>query len=119
MVENKQNQLLKGAFILTLAGIISKVLSALYRIPLQNLTGDYGYYVYQQIYPFIGMLMMLSLYGFPAAVSKLTSEQQANNKDLSFKKFTRPILIDRKSTRLNSSHVAISYAVFCLKKKRC
>src|SRR3989442_7395620 len=27
------------------------------------------------------------------------------------------ILIDRKSTRLNSSHVRISYAVFCLKKK--
>src|SRR5699024_12669904 len=27
-------------------------------------------------------------------------------------------LIDRKSTRLNSSHVSISYAVFCLKKKK-
>src|SRR5690625_4729553 len=27
------------------------------------------------------------------------------------------LLADRKSTRLNSSHVAISYAVFCLKKK--
>src|SRR3989442_6242088 len=27
------------------------------------------------------------------------------------------IAIDRKSTRLNSSHVRISYAVFCLKKK--
>src|SRR5204863_4699621 len=26
---------------------------------------------------------------------------------------------DRKSTRLNSSHVEISYAVFCLKKKNC
>src|SRR5690606_41511328 len=26
---------------------------------------------------------------------------------------------DRKSTRLNSSHVKISYAVFCLKKKNC
>src|SRR5437868_10632053 len=26
--------------------------------------------------------------------------------------------IDRKSTRLNSSHVSISYAVFCLKKKK-
>src|SRR5439155_25699834 len=26
--------------------------------------------------------------------------------------------LDRKSTRLNSSHVAISYAVFCLKKKQ-
>src|SRR5207253_10897245 len=28
------------------------------------------------------------------------------------------LVIDRKSTRLNSSHVAISYAVFCLKKKK-
>src|SRR5207253_7931471 len=33
---------------------------------------------------------------------------------------SQPILAssDRKSTRLNSSHVAISYAVFCLKKKK-
>src|SRR5690625_6377407 len=29
-----------------------------------------------------------------------------------------PTAEDRKSTRLNSSHVAISYAVFCLKKKK-
>src|SRR5215510_4528628 len=28
------------------------------------------------------------------------------------------VFLDRKSTRLNSSHVAISYAVFCLKKKK-
>ena len=31
-----------------------------------------------------------------------------------FSGFTK---VDRKSTRLNSSHVSISYAVFCLKKK--
>src|SRR2546429_7106504 len=30
-----------------------------------------------------------------------------------------PARIDRKSTRLNSSHGYISYAVFCLKKKKC
>src|SRR5436309_6182906 len=29
-----------------------------------------------------------------------------------------PLVQDRKSTRLNSSHVKISYAVFCLKKKK-
>src|SRR5438067_10183368 len=29
-----------------------------------------------------------------------------------------PRISDRKSTRLNSSHVSISYAVFCLKKKK-
>src|SRR5436305_7786101 len=28
------------------------------------------------------------------------------------------VVLDRKSTRLNSSHVRISYAVFCLKKKK-
>src|SRR5438132_10718298 len=30
----------------------------------------------------------------------------------------RLVLVDRKSTRLNSSHTVISYAVFCLKKKK-
>src|SRR5438876_10828559 len=30
----------------------------------------------------------------------------------------RPVRRDRKSTRLNSSHPSISYAVFCLKKKK-
>src|SRR5690554_7269866 len=33
--------------------------------------------------------------------------------------FASPCSLDRKSTRLNSSHVRISYAVFCLKKKKC
>src|SRR5699024_11367138 len=33
--------------------------------------------------------------------------------------FRQPVFLrDRKSTRLNSSHVSISYAVFCLKKKK-
>src|SRR5690349_23953053 len=33
-------------------------------------------------------------------------------------KLSGPLQRDRKSTRLNSSHVEISYAVFCLKKKK-
>src|SRR5690606_41666027 len=33
------------------------------------------------------------------------------------KDYDEAVQIDRKSTRLNSSHVKISYAVFCLKKK--
>src|SRR3989337_3133929 len=32
--------------------------------------------------------------------------------------YTKPTNIDRKSTRLNSSHGSISYAVFCLKTKK-
>src|SRR5690606_40673185 len=34
------------------------------------------------------------------------------------KKNDHVLFLDRKSTRLNSSHVKISYAVFCLKKKK-
>src|SRR5258705_3045348 len=37
--------------------------------------------------------------------------------DLRNQKDTGPPVGDRKSTRLNSSHLGISYAVFCLKKK--
>src|SRR3712207_7208943 len=37
---------------------------------------------------------------------------------LALKYRTPVILLDRKSTRLNSSHANISYAVFCLKKKK-
>src|SRR3712207_7572412 len=38
--------------------------------------------------------------------------------DLAFLEDKRLAAIDRKSTRLNSSHANISYAVFCLKKKK-
>src|SRR3989454_8227022 len=48
-----------------------------------------------------------------------------NEKDVGFSRFSKFVvetahkgLIDRKSTRLNSSHLVISYAVFCLKKKK-
>src|SRR2546426_3720571 len=36
---------------------------------------------------------------------------------LEFRMFDVSTRVDRKSTRLNSSHLVISYAVFCLKKK--
>src|SRR2546430_4132891 len=44
---------------------------------------------------------------------------RANSYDLSMEKnMGKRSYIDRKSTRLNSSHSQISYAVFCLKKKK-
>src|SRR5439155_19073461 len=60
------------------------------------------------------------------AVLKLIPEGASVDLQLSLwrraSKLTHPNLLqlyqDRKSTRLNSSHVAISYAVFCLKKKK-
>src|SRR5438034_6444505 len=48
-------------------------------------------------------------------VGTLTADQAAG---LSAKLDAALASIDRKSTRLNSSHTVISYAVFCLKKKK-
>ncbi|WP_068675826.1 oligosaccharide flippase family protein [Oceanobacillus sp. Castelsardo] len=92
MEENKSNRLVKGALLLTLAGLISKILSAGYRIPLQNLTGDVGFYIYQQVYPILGIAMMLSLYGFPQAISKIIIEMKKEGIKLSFTSFYIPIL---------------------------
>src|SRR5690625_5735193 len=47
---------------------------------------------------------------------KVLATEEINNFIDVLKNKQKPI--DRKSTRLNSSHVAISYAVFCLKKKK-
>lgn len=65
----------KGALILTVAALVSKILSAVYRVPFQNIVGDVGFYIYQQVYPFYGGLLVLSTYGFPVVISKLYTEQ--------------------------------------------
>src|SRR5690625_5327451 len=48
----------------------------------------------------------------------LHEEREAAHMIRMFVRHNQRIQRDRKSTRLNSSHVAISYAVFCLKKKK-
>src|SRR5439155_16888645 len=63
------------------------------------------YLAFQQLRPAIGQAK-------EEAIAFLATEQARGGTVLS------PAMADRKSTRLNSSHVAISYAVFCLKKKK-
>ncbi len=65
--------------VLTLAALITKVLSAVYRVPFQNIVGDVGFYIYQQVYPFYGIAIALSTYGFPVIISKLVAEKLEEN----------------------------------------
>src|SRR5438477_6154895 len=58
-----------------------------------------------------------------AGVSNIEVERMANKLRITIYTSRPGIIIgrkgaDRKSTRLNSSHMSISYAVFCLKKKK-
>src|SRR5436190_4336350 len=48
----------------------------------------------------------------------LVAGRGADPGDLAFSDRGQLVSLDRKSTRLNSSHTVISYAVFCLKKKK-
>src|SRR5699024_11847365 len=56
----------------------------------------------------------------PMRDGKLQGKNVFNRQELLWlqDKFPEHMKKDRKSTRLNSSHVSISYAVFCLKKKK-
>src|SRR5688572_30544312 len=61
------------------------------------------------IYLFFESFRIIIMYNLP--INVLFSSAFINHN------FSAPVGIDRKSTRLNSSHSQISYAVFCLKKK--
>lgn len=68
---------LKGAFILSLAGFVSKIMGALYRIPLARLIGGEGLGLYQMAYPIYTMILAVSTAGIPVAISILVAEKQA------------------------------------------
>ena len=79
-VHGHEKNILKGTLILTFAALLIKVLSAFYRIPFQNIVGDIGFYIYQQVYPFYGIAVALSTYGFPVVISKLYTEEIAKDR---------------------------------------
>src|SRR3712207_8943462 len=92
----------------------AKFLGIFFRWPLIMLIGDEGIGYYQMSYP-LYMFFIAIASGIPVAVSKLVSEKRATGDYEGTIQVLRKA--DRKSTRLNSSHANISYAVFCLKKK--
>ena len=72
--QRERNTLVEGAVILTAAAVFVKILSAVYRVPFQNIVGDIGFYIYQQVYPVYGIALSLATYGFPVVVSKMIAE---------------------------------------------
>lgn len=72
---SRSSKLLKGAAVLALAAIVTKLLGTLQKIPLQNIGGDGVFGIYNTVYPFYMMIVTLATAGFPAAVSKFIAEQ--------------------------------------------
>ena len=69
--------LIKGASILAIAGIIAKIMGAVFRLPLINWIGDTGMANYSPAYYIYAFLVILATSGLPVAISKLVSESLA------------------------------------------
>ncbi|HHV39328.1 MAG TPA: polysaccharide biosynthesis protein [Tepidimicrobium sp.] len=72
-----KNNFLKGAAILSAAGVVVKIMGAFYRIPLGNIIKTEGMGYYQTAYPLYVLLLTISTAGFPVAIAKLVSEKRA------------------------------------------
>lgn len=76
-MSEKGNKFVKGAAILGMAGVVIKLLGAVFRIPLTNWIGDSGMSYYGFAYSIYGALLVLSTAGIPVAISRLVSESIA------------------------------------------
>lgn len=72
MISQKQS-FIKGAVIISLGGFISKILGAIYRIPLTNILGGEGMGIYQMVYPLYCILLTVSASGIPTGIARLVS----------------------------------------------
>ena len=70
---SKKQSFIQGALIISLGGFISKILGALYRIPLTNILGGEGMGIYQMVYPLYCILLTVSASGIPTGIARLIS----------------------------------------------
>src|SRR5690625_3707846 len=103
-----------------IAGAIGILMIFIFMIVIYRLPGfisviTLSLYIYLVILVFGWMNGVLTLPGIAALILGVGMAVDANV--ITFERMKEELILgDRKSTRLNSSHVAISYAVFCLKK---
>lgn len=73
-VAPKKQNFLQGAGILAISVAVVKVISALYKIPLNNVIGSEGYAYFLQTYSIYSLLLIISTAGLPVAVSRMIAE---------------------------------------------
>jgi len=73
------NRFLKGAMILTLAGIIVKVIGAFSKVLIARILGGEGIGLYMMAYPIYQIIVSISAAGIPVAISIMIAEKLAND----------------------------------------
>ena len=91
--DNRKQNFMHGAAILTVGVVIMKLLGALYKVPLGNILGDYGYGIFLATYNVYNIFFTLSTAGLPVALSRLVAEADARElHDLKEKTFRSALL---------------------------
>ena len=70
-MSGKKNDFIVQAGILAAAGIISRIIGLLYRSPLYNVVGALGMGYYNSAFNYYSIILMISSYSIPAAMSKV------------------------------------------------
>ena len=86
--KNKRNFILQGS-ILAMAGIFVRIIGMVYRIPVLNIIGSEGNGIYGTAFNVYNIMLVLSSYGLPMAVSKLVSARFTKKKYKSAAKVLR------------------------------
>lgn len=93
MSQKKKSTLVGGVAIMSIAGIISKVIGMAFRLPLGNMIGPGGMGIFQAVYNTYGMLLAISTAGIPVAISRLVSENVTSNRPREARAILRTALI--------------------------
>ncbi len=72
-----QNNFIMQAGILAAAGIITRIIGLLYRGPLHGVIGDEGLGIYQSAYNYYTIVLLISSYSIPSAISKVIAQKLA------------------------------------------
>ena len=78
----KKSNFFRITFMLVIGGFITKILGMVTKIIITRIIGTEGIGVYMLIMPTFSLLISISQFGFPVAISKLVAEDRFNNKNL-------------------------------------
>src|SRR5699024_11373672 len=87
-------------------------------IDKNKMRGDLGITYDMDVLRLIDAFTERGLYVGSVCITRYAGQESADRFRARLEKLGIRVFLDRKSTRLNSSHVSISYAVFCLTRKK-
>lgn len=106
------NALVQGS-ILAVASIISRIIGLIYRIPMQRILGDIGIGYYSTAFEIYNVMLIISSYSLPLAVSKMVSAQMAKKGGLRRIRYLSALCFCNHQWHNSGTHTVFWWQFFC------